>query len=66
MAESFLKTFKRDYVAINTLPSAEVVLKQLQAWFDDYAHVHPRRALKYRSLDEFQAVPIYSNSLAGF
>jgi putative transposase len=54
MAESFVKTFKRDYVAINALPSAEIVLKQLQAWFDDYNQVHPHQALKYRSPDEFR------------
>jgi putative transposase len=54
MAESFVKTFKRDYVAINAVPSAEVVLKQLQAWFDDYNRVHPHQALKYRSPDEFR------------
>jgi len=54
MAESFVKTFKRDYVAINAMPSAEIVLKQLQTWFDDYNHVHPHQALKYRSPDEFR------------
>lgn len=54
MAESFVKTFKRDYVAIHALPNAETVLKQLPAWFADYNLVHPHRALKYRSPEEFR------------
>lgn len=54
MAESFVKTFKRDYVAINALPNAEAVLQQLKAWFSDYNTVHPHRALKYRSPEEFR------------
>ena len=35
MAESFVKTFKRDYVAVNPRPSAAAVLEQLPAWFAD-------------------------------
>jgi putative transposase len=31
MAESFVKTFKRDYVHVNALPSAIHVLAQLPA-----------------------------------
>jgi putative transposase len=54
MAESFVKTMKRDYVDINTLPDAQTVLSQLHAWFDDYNRVHPHSALKYRSPDEFR------------
>lgn len=54
MAESFVKTFTRDYVAINALPNAETVLQQLKTWFSDYNTVHPHRALKYRSPEEFR------------
>jgi putative transposase len=54
MAESFVKTFKRDYVAINALSNAEAVLQQLKAWIADYNTVHPHRALKYRSPEEFR------------
>ena len=39
MAESIVKTFKRDYVAINALRPA-AVLQQLKAWFSDYNTVH--------------------------
>lgn len=54
MAESFVKTFKRDYVAMHAVSTAEIVLKQLPTWFADYNLVHPHRALKYRSLEEFR------------
>lgn len=54
MAESFVKTFKRDYVAIHAISTAEIVLKQLPNWFADYNLVHPHRSLKYRSPEEFR------------
>jgi putative transposase len=54
MAEAFVKTFKRDYVALNPTPDAATVLSQLRAWFTDYNLVHPHSALRYRSPDEFR------------
>jgi putative transposase len=54
MAESFVKTFKRDYVAVNPTPDALTVLEQLPLWFADYNEVHPHSALRYRSPDEFR------------
>ncbi len=54
MAESFVKTFKRDYVRVNPTPDAHTVLENLPSWFADYNEVHPHRALKYRSPDEFR------------
>jgi len=54
MAESFVKTFKRDYVRCNPTPDAATVLAQLRAWFTDYNFVHPHSALKYRSPEEFR------------
>jgi hypothetical protein len=36
MAESFVKSFRRDYVFLHAPPDALSVLKQLAAWFDDY------------------------------
>ena len=36
LAEAFVKTFKRDYVALGDLSSAAAVAKQLPAWFEDY------------------------------
>jgi putative transposase len=49
MAEAFVKTFKRDYVAINLVPDAVTVLAQLDAWFEDYNQVDPHKGLKMRS-----------------
>ncbi|WNZ59552.1 IS3 family transposase [Myxococcus sp. MxC21-1] len=54
MAEAFVKTFKRDYVYVNELPSAPHVLAQLPAWFDDYNRCHPHRGLKMMSPREFR------------
>jgi transposase InsO family protein len=49
MAEAFVKTFKRDYVYLNQLETAESVMQQLPTWFDDYNEVAPHRGLKMRS-----------------
>ncbi|WP_418766710.1 IS3 family transposase [Myxococcus xanthus] len=54
MAESFVKTFKRDYVYVNELPSASHVLAPLPLWFDDYNRCHPHRGLKMKSPHEFR------------
>jgi putative transposase len=54
MAESFVKTFKRDYVNMNPVPDAASVLQMLPVWFADYNQVHPHQALRYRSPNEFR------------
>jgi putative transposase len=54
MAESLVRTFKRDYVSIKAWPNAEAVLQQLKGRFSDFNTVHPHRALKYRSPEEFR------------
>jgi len=59
MSESFVKTFKRDYVRCNPRPDAQTVLAQLESWFEDYNDVHPHRGLKMLSPREF----IQANSL---
>ena len=53
MAESFVKTFKRDYVRCNPRPDAATVLLQLDSWFEDYNTSHPHSGLKMRSPREF-------------
>ncbi len=53
MSESFVKTFKRDYVRVNPLPDAEAALRQIAGWIDDYNEIHPHSALKMRSPREF-------------
>lgn len=45
MAEAFVKTFKRDYVYISDLSSAEMVKQKLPEWFEDYNNVAPHKAL---------------------
>lgn len=49
MAESFVKTFKRDYVYINDRPDARTVMSQLPNWFEDYNENHPHKGLKMKS-----------------
>lgn len=45
MAEAFVKTFKRDYVWFGDLSSAEHVMAQLPAWFEDYNENAPHKGL---------------------
>jgi putative transposase len=47
MAESFVKTFKRDYAKLAHSPDSQTVMGQLKAWFDDYNSFHPHSALGY-------------------
>lgn len=59
MAESFVKTFKRDYVMLAHKPDSETVMKMLPKWFEHYNSEHPHSALKYlspRMFREKQAV----------
>ncbi len=53
MAESFVGTFKRDYVYSNDCYSAEEVMKMLPGWFDDYNSQAPHSALGMLSPHEF-------------
>jgi transposase InsO family protein len=49
MAESFIKTFKRDYVALHACKTPEDVLEKLPEWFDDHNEYYPHKGLKMRS-----------------
>ena len=53
MAESFVNTFKRDYVARIDLSDA-TVLAQLPAAFEHFNEVHLHSSLKMRSPREFR------------
>ena len=55
ISEAFVRTLKRDYVQVTPLPSAEVVLRLLPSWFEDYNTHHPHCGLKVRSPREFIA-----------
>lgn len=49
MAESFVKTFKRDYARLAHRPDAKTVIRSLTALFEHYNKKHPHSALKYLS-----------------
>lgn len=54
VSEAFVKTFKRDYVYLNELNSAEYVISQLSAWFEDYNENAPHKGLRMKSPREFR------------
>jgi putative transposase len=54
MAESFVKTFKRDYVSTHVSPDARTVMELLPSWFEDYNENHPHKGLKMRSPREYR------------
>jgi transposase InsO family protein len=54
MAESFVNTFKRDYVSRMDLIDARTVMAQLPAAFEHFNAMHPHSALKMRSPREFR------------
>jgi len=55
MAESFVKTFKRDYVRVNPIPDARTALLRIDHWMEDYNSEHPHSRLGYRSPREYIA-----------
>jgi putative transposase len=60
MAESFVKSFKRDYVYLADLWTAADVLRDLAAWFDDYNRVRPHKGLRMLSPVEFRNAQLAS------
>lgn len=58
LAESFVKTFKRDYVRVHDIETAEEVLLQLHAWFEDYNENHPHKGLRMKSPREFRRLQL--------
>ena len=54
MAEGFVKTFKRDYVHVNRLDNAMVVLEQLSGWIKDYNEIAPHKGLKMKAPREYR------------
>lgn len=53
MAESFVKTFKRDYAYVHDRPDAKTLFAQLAEWFEDYNERHPHKGLRMQSPREF-------------
>jgi len=54
MAESFVNTFKRDYVSRMNLQDARTVLAQLPSAFEHFNEVHPHSSLKMKSPREYR------------
>ena len=53
VAETFVKTFKRDYVRVSAIPDAATALATAGDWINDYNEVHPHSRLAYRSPREY-------------
>lgn len=49
MAESFVNTFKRDYMSRMDLRDASTVLAQLPGAFEHFNEIHPHSSLKVMS-----------------
>ena len=60
MAESLVKTMKRDYIAFMPKPDAKTALENLAQAFEHYNEHHPHSALNYRSPREFRRQRISS------
>jgi transposase InsO family protein len=58
MAEAFVKTFKRDYVAMADISSAEKVMAQLATWFEEYNETAPHKGLKMCSPRQFRRMQL--------
>lgn len=54
MAESFVKTFKRDYARLAERPDSQSVMAALKQWFEHYNESHPHSALQYLSPRQFR------------
>lgn len=54
MAESFVNTFRRDYLSRMDLRDARTVLAQLPDAFEHFNEVHPHSSLKMKSPREFR------------
>jgi transposase InsO family protein len=54
IAESFVNTFRRDYLSRMDLSDAPTVLAQLPAAFEHFNEVHPHSSLKMKSPREFR------------
>jgi putative transposase len=54
MAEAFVNTFKRDYVAGGDLSSAARVIEQIPGWIGDYNAFAPQSSLGMKTPVEFR------------
>ena len=61
MAESLVKTLKRDYVYVNDLPDAVSVMEKMSEWMEDYNNPHPHRGLNMKSPREYRGAMLAVN-----
>jgi len=61
IAESFVKTIKRDYIGMMPKPDSQVAVLNLAIAFEHYNENHPHSALGYRSPREYQRRRIMTN-----
>ena len=54
MAESFVNTFRRDYLSRMDLNDALTVMRQLPAAFEHFNEAHPHSSLKMKSPRKFR------------
>lgn len=54
MAEAFVKSFKRDYIAFYDLQDASSLMANLHSWFEDYNNNAPHKGLKMMAPREFR------------
>lgn len=47
MAESFVKTFKRDYARLANRPDSQTIMRELNLWFKHNNEKYPHSALVY-------------------
>jgi putative transposase len=66
MAESFVNTFKRDYVSRMDLANARTVMAQMAPAFEHFNEIHPHSALKMKSPREFRQHRAAQHRLAQF
>ena len=63
IAESFVKTMKRDYVAFMPKADPQTAVQNLALAFQHYNEEHPHSALKYRSPREFRRLAVLSTKV---
>lgn len=64
MAEAFVNLFKRDYVYVNELWTADSVLRRLPEWFLDYNKNHPHSGLQMRSPLEYREAQLLTGEVS--
>ena len=58
ISEAFVNTLKRDYVRVTPIPNAEIAMRAIAGWFEDYNENHPHSGLKMRSPREVRSAQI--------